>query len=182
MSIRRWKGGWQVRVRPFPEFTVPTKAAAERIELDLKLRKKLGHLYIEKPRTFGDELDALLERKKAMGGRRGELRPATLAFYEQSLGPWEPLRDVALPSLRRATVEDHVAKRAKYAPVAARNELQFAKAALRAAESRGQQVDAGIYAIEPIHHEAVEGQVLELDQLDAIASWMQERIKIGRAQ
>ena len=45
MAIRkRGKGRWQVRVRPFPEVTVPTREAAETIELDLKLRAKLGHL------------------------------------------------------------------------------------------------------------------------------------------
>ena len=35
MAIRkRGKGRWQVRVRPFPEVTVPTKEAAETVELD----------------------------------------------------------------------------------------------------------------------------------------------------
>lgn len=177
MSIRKWKGGWQVRVRPFPEVTVPTKTAAETIDLDLRLRKKLGHLYVEKPRTFGEELDARLERKRSMGGRRGKLRPATVSFYEQCVAPWEPLRGIQLPNLRRAVVEDHVAARAAAAPVAARNELQFAKAALREAESRGQQVDVGIFSIDAIHHEAGEGQALELDQLDAIAAWLPERVK-----
>lgn len=177
MSIRRWKGGWQVRVRPFPEVSVPTKGAAETIELDLRLRKKLGQLYVEKPRTFGEELDAHLERKRSMGGRRGKLRPSTLAFNEQCRKPWNPLDDTLLPNLRRALVEDHVMARARAAPVAARNELQFAKAALHAAESRGQQVDVGIFAIEAIHHEPIEGRALELDGLDAIAAWMPERIK-----
>ena len=56
MAIRkRGPGRWQVRVRPFPEMTVPTKTAAETVELDLKLRKKLGHLHQEKPARFGDE-------------------------------------------------------------------------------------------------------------------------------
>ncbi len=68
VSVRKWKNGWQVRVRPFSEVTLPTKSAAETIDLDLRLRKKLGHLYIEKPRTFGEELAATLERKRAMGG------------------------------------------------------------------------------------------------------------------
>lgn len=77
----------------------------------------------------------------------------------------------------RALVEDHTMARAKVAPVAARNELQFARAALRAAESRGQQVDVGIFAIEAIHHEPAEGIALALDELDAIAAWLPERIK-----
>ena len=177
MAIRkRGKGRWQVRVRPFPEMTLPTKEAAETVELDLKLRLKLGHLYQEKPTTFGEELDARFERKQAMGGKRGQLRPATVRFYAQSVKPWEPLRDVPIPNLRRALVEDHIAARAKVAPTAARNELEFAKAALREAASRGQLVDPGIFEIEPIRTETREAVALELEQLYEIASFMPERI------
>ena len=66
MAIRkRGRGHWQVRVRPFPDMTLPTKEAAETVELDLKLRVKLGHLYREKPVTLGQELDGYLARKSA---------------------------------------------------------------------------------------------------------------------
>lgn len=176
MSVRKWGNGWQVRVRPFPEVTVPTKAAAETVELDLRLRRKLGQLYVEKPTTLGEELDRHLQRKATLGGKRGKLRPRSLEFVKQNVAPWEPLRDVLIPNLRRAAVEDHVLARAASAPVAARNELQELKTALHAAQSRGQQVDAGIFAIDPIRHEAAEGIALELDELDAIAAWMPERL------
>lgn len=177
MAIRKHGAGWQVRVKPFPEVTVPNKTAAETVELDLKLRKKLGHLYREKPTTFGAELHARLERKQAMGGRRGKLRPATERFYTQNVAPWEPLFNVLVPNLRRALVEDHVSARALVAPTAARNELQFAKAALRDAESRGQMVDPGIFQIDPIRVEPAEGVALELDRLYELASHLPERIK-----
>jgi integrase len=62
------------------------------------------------------------------------------------------------------------------APTAARNELQFVKAALRDAASRGQLVDPGIFQIEPIRVEAREAVALELEQLYEIASFMPERI------
>jgi integrase len=55
--------------------------------------------------------------------------------------------------------------------------LQELKTGLRAAQSRGQQVDPGILAIEPVRHEAIEGIALELDDLDGIAAWMPERVK-----
>jgi integrase len=178
MAIRkRGKGRWQVRVRPFPELTVPTREAAVTVELDLKLRLKLGHLYREKPTTLGDELDGYLERKIAMGGKSGPLRPTSVAFLEQSTKPWEPRRHVPIPNLRRAMVEDHVAARAAVAPVAAANELELLKACLRAAASRGQAVDPGIFEIAPIRHEPAEGVALELAQLHEIASTMPERIK-----
>jgi len=178
MAIRkRGKGHWQVRVRPFPDMTVPTREAAQTIELDLKLRAKLGHLYREKPVTLGQELDGYLARKAAMGGRRGPLRPKSIAFLQQSAKPWEPLRKVLVPNLRRAMVEDRVAARAAVAPVAAANELELLKACLRAAASRGQSVDPGIFAIAPVCHEPVEGVALELEQLHEIASTMPERIK-----
>ena len=88
MAIRkRGKGRWQVRVRPFPEVTVPTKEAAETLELDLRLRAKLGHLYREKPTRLGDELDGLLQRKTTMGGKRGPLRPAGVRYYQECVSP-----------------------------------------------------------------------------------------------
>jgi integrase len=178
MAIRkRGKGRWQVRVRPFPEVTVPTKEAAHTVELDLKLRLKLGHLYREKPTTLGDELDGLLERKKSMGGKLGPLRPAGIRYYRDCVRPWAPLRDTPIPALRRRQVEDHIAGRAAVAPTAARNELQFLKAALRAAQSRGQQVDVGIFEIDPIRVEAREGQALEYEELLSLASWLPERVQ-----
>jgi integrase len=178
MAIRkRGKGRWQVRVRPFPEVTLPTKEAAETVELDLKLRLKLGHLYREKPTTLGDELDGMFERKKSMGGKRGPLRQAGVRHYQDCVRPWEPLRDTPIPTLRRREVEDHVAARAAVAPTAARNELQFLKAALRAAQSRGQQVDIGIFEIDPIRVEAREGQALDYEELLTLASWLPERIQ-----
>lgn len=178
MAIRkRGKGRWQVRVRPFPEITVPTKEAAETVELDLKLRAKLGHLYREKPTKLGDELDGLLQRKLTMGGKRGPLRPAGVRYYQDCVRPWEPLRNTPVPALRRRQVEDHIAARAAVAPTAARNELQFLKAALRAAQSRGQQVDVGIFEIDPIRVEPQEGQALEYEELLGLASWLPERVK-----
>lgn len=178
MAIRkRGKGRWQVRVRPFPEITVPTKEAAETVELDLKLRIKLGHLYRERPTSLGDELDGLLRRKMTMGGKRGPLRPAGVRYYQDCARPWEPLRDTPVPALRRRQIEDHIAARAAVAPTAARNELQFIKAALRAAQSRSQQVDSEIFEIEPVRVEPQEGLVLEYGELVGLASWLPERIK-----
>lgn len=178
MAIRkRGKGRWQVRVRPFPEITVPTRQAAETVELDLKLRAKLGHLYREKPTKLGDELDGLLRRKKTMGGKRGPLRPAGVRYYQDCVRPWEPLRNTPVPALRRKQVEDHIAGRAAVASTSARNELQFLKAALRAAQSRGQQVDVGIFEIDPIRVEPQEGQALDYDELLGLASWLPERVK-----
>jgi integrase len=178
MAIRkRGKTRWQVRVRPFPEITVPTRQAAETVELDLKLRAKLGHLYREKPTKLGDELDGLLQRKMTMGGKRGPLRPAGVRYYQDCVRPWEPLRNTPVPALRRRQVEDHIAARAAVAPTAARNELQYLKAALRAAQSRGQQVDVGIFEIDPIRVEAREGLALEYGELLRLASWLPERVK-----
>ena len=178
MAIRkRGKGRWQVRVRPFPEMTLPSREAAQTVELDLKLRLKLGHLYREKATMLGDELDGLLERKKSMGGKRGPLRPAGVRYYQDCVRPWEPLRDTPVPALRRRQVEDHIASRAAIAPTAARNELQFLKSALRTAQSRGQQVDAGIFEIDPIRVEAREGQALEYNELLGLASWLPQRVQ-----
>ena len=177
MSIRKRGSGYQVRVSPFPDLTVPTKTAAQTVELDLKLRLKLGHLYQEKPSSLGAELDGHIDRKRSMGGRHGRLRPRSVEFYEQSAKAWWPLRQILVPNLRRAVVEDRVAARAATAPVAAGNELALLKACLRDAASRGQVVDLGIFEIPTLAHEPAEGVALEPAQLDEIASWLPERIK-----
>ena len=41
---KRGKNAYQVRVRPFPAQTVPTKEAAEKLKIDLLLRKSMGDL------------------------------------------------------------------------------------------------------------------------------------------
>lgn len=176
MAIRKRTTGWQVRVKPFPEITVPTKTAAETVELDLKLRKKLGHLYQEKPVSFGDELDASIERRVAVGGRRGKLRPKSVAFIEQTAAGLKPLRNVMIPNLRRALVEDAIAKRAKVAPTSAANELELIKTTLRGAQSRGQTVDPGIFEIPAVRVEPTEGVALTYERLLDIASFMPGRV------
>lgn len=177
MAIRKRVTGWQVRVRPFPEVTVPTKTAAETVELDLKLRKKLGHLYQEKPVTFGAELDGAIARKVAVGGRNGALRPKTIEFLHQTAAGLKPFRDILIPNLRRALVEDGIAKRAVVAPTSAANELELIKTTLRAAASRGQTVDPGIFEISPVRVEPAEGVALPYERLLDIASFMPERVQ-----
>jgi len=176
MSIRKRGDGWQVRVAPFSDKTVPTRAIAERVERTLKERKALGDLYIEDPTTLGDELDLHMERKQ-LGGRRGKLRPRSIEFVAQNLRPWQPLRDVAIPNLRRAIVEDHVRARARVAPVAARNELAELKAALRDAQARGQRVDPSIFTLELGRTNPRLGRALTIDDLDAIEAHMPARVK-----
>jgi hypothetical protein len=52
VSIRkRGKQAYQVRIAPFPAQTVPTLAAAEKLELDLKTRRSLGDMYEAPPIT-----------------------------------------------------------------------------------------------------------------------------------
>lgn len=177
MSIRKHGSGWQVRVRPFPERTLPTKQAAVTYELDLRLKKRLGHLHQERPTTLGAELVGTIERKQAMGGRRGPLRPASVRSLEEARKPWAPFFDTPIPNLYRAPLEDHLAARAAVAPVAARNERQLLHQALRAAASRGQRVDPSIFEIPPVRHDPEEGLALEYEQLQELASWMPERIK-----
>lgn len=170
---QRGTRSWQVRVEPFRAVTLPTREAAETVELELKLRKKLGHLYQEKPLTLGEELDGFLDRTATPN----RYRPKSEEWLVRSLRPWGPLRDVALPALRRALVEDHITRRARKAPVAAGNELQVLKRALRQAASRGQNVDPGIFEIPAPRARVREGVALTLDQLDELQSWMPEHIK-----
>jgi integrase len=174
MSIRRRGArGWQVRVAPFPAKTLPTKTAAEKYELELLLRRSEGDRYVEKPTTLGQEIESWIDRKRA----RSDTRPATLRFYEQSARVWMEFAHVPVPALRRAPVEDFIAKRAAEHRRAAKNELEFLKRLLRDSRGRGQRVDEGVLAIEPIAHVPREGKALSVDELYELASWTPEHSK-----
>lgn len=180
MSIRkRAKGQYQVRVRPFGAQTVPTKEAAEKLELDLMLRRSMGDLYEEAPHTLVEELDAFEQRKKALGGRRGPLTARGIEFVERSGKLWrkEPLASTTLPALRRAAIEDVIARRAAAHPRSAKNELEHLKAVLREARSRGQRVEPAIFDIPPVGHEPRSGRALTVDALYELSSWFPEHVR-----
>jgi integrase len=170
---RRGPRAWQVRVAPFPAKTLPTKAAAEKYELELLLRRSEGDRYVEKATALGEEIAAWLDRKRA----RSDTRPATMRFYEQSSLIWKEFEGAPVPAVRRAPVEDFIAKRAAAHRRAAKNELEFLKRVLRDARCRGQRVDEGVLAIEPISHVPREGRALTVDELYELASWTAEYSK-----
>jgi integrase len=173
MSIRR-RGprSYQVRVANLPAQTVPTRADAERLELDLRRRLALGELYQEKPRTLRQEFDAFLSRARI--GRAGGDR--TFEFYERSARIWERFGDRPVSTLRRAEVEDFVTGRAAEHARSAKNELELLKRVLRNAKERGQRVDASLFAIPPIKHRPRRGRALTVSELYELASWFPEYI------
>ncbi len=173
MSIRkRGARSYQVRVDPFPAQTVPTKDAAERLELDLKLRKIGGSASPEPATTLGQEIDGYLARLRAAGG----LRPRSIEFYEQKAKVWKPLRGVRVSALRRVQVEDFIVKRASEHPRSALDELQFLKRVLGEARDRGQRVDDALFGIKPIKHAARRGRALGVEELYELASWFPEHV------
>jgi integrase len=173
MSIRKNKNAYQVRVYGFRSVTVPTRKAAEKVELDLKLRRSLGELYDEAETTLGDEIDGFLAWKRAAAA----LSDAGYRHLEWSAKVWVPFRDTRISQLRRVEIEDHITTRAASHRRSAKNELVFLKAVLRRASSRGQRVDERILTIEPIRHVAREGIALTPDQLNVLASVMPERLR-----
>jgi len=181
VSIRkRRRGAYQVRVHPFPAQTVPTREAAEALELDLKLRRSLGDLYEEPAATLREAIDGYVERKVTFGGRRGPLRPKSIEFLNRSLKIWiddASLARTLLAQLRRAPIEDLVLRRARAHPRSAKNELEQLKAVLREARSRGQRVDVGILDIPPVTHQARRGRALTVNELYELASWFPENVK-----
>lgn len=173
MSIRkRGPRSYQVRVTPFPAQTVPTREAAERLELDLKLRKVGGVAAPERPTTLGDEIDGFLSRLRAAGG----LRPRSVEFYEQKAKVWKPLRGHRVSALRRVQVEDFLVERASEHPRSAIDELQFLKRVLREARDRGQRVDDAVLSIKPVKHAPRRGRALTVEELYELASWFPEHV------
>jgi integrase len=181
MSVRRrGKRSYEVRVRPFPSRYAPTREAAQKLELDLMLRRSMGDLYEPPSITLGDAIAEHLERKKAVGGRRGKLRPRTVEFNERSAKLWtsnEQLAATRLPALPRRDIEDMIVARAKEHPRSAKNELEFLKAVLRGARARGHRLDPLLLEIPTIGHEARSGRAITVDELYELASWFPEHVK-----
>src|SRR6185503_9401478 len=97
VSIRkRGARSYQVRVSPFPAQTVPTRDAAEKLELDFKLRRSLGEPYDGQALTLGEAIDGTLARIEAMRGPRSK----TTEFNRRSAKFWTPLRATKVPMLR----------------------------------------------------------------------------------
>jgi integrase len=166
---RRGKQAYQVRVAPFPAQTVPTRQAAEKVELDLKLRRSTGELYVERSRTLGEELDSFINRVRASG--RGD---RTIEFYERSARVWRPFRSKQVGALRRPEVEDFITDRAAAHGRSAKNELELLKRVLGEAKARGQKVDLAVLAIPPIKHQARRGRALTVPELWELAAWFPE--------
>jgi integrase len=149
---------------------VATREAAERLELELKLRKVGGAAAPEPPTSLGEEIDGFLARLAAAGG----LRPRSMEFYEQKAKVWKPLRRSRVSALRRRQVEDFIVARAANHPRSALDELQFLKRVLREAEDRGQRVDQAVLRIKLRNHAAKRGRALTVEQLYELASWFPE--------
>ena len=174
MSIRkRGPRSYQVRVGRLPARTVPTRADAERLELELRRRLALGELYQEKPRTLSQEFIAFLGRAR-IGRDEGD---RTVEFYERSARIWAKFGDRPVATLRRAEVEDFITARAAQHPRSAKNELELLKRVLRGAKDRGQTVDPALLAIPPIKHRARRGRALSVRELYELASWFPEHAR-----
>jgi integrase len=174
MSIRkRGPRSYQVLVAPFPAKTLPTRAAAEKHELDLKLKKSAGNLYEASPVTLGEAIDGTLERIGATRDRRAK----TIAYNDQSSKFWEPLRAIRVRDLRRAKIEDMILVRAQAHPRSAKNELEFLKRVLHDAKGRGQRFEEAILEITPVKHRPRRGKALTVIELHDLASWCPEQTK-----
>lgn len=167
-------------MRPFGSRYAPTRESAEKLELDLKLRRSMGDLYEAPAITLARAIAEYLERRKQLGGRNGRLRPRSVEFLERSAKLWKSdatLAGTRLPALRRGMIEDVLAPRAAAHPRSAHNELQFLKAVLRDARARGHRVDPLLLEVPAVRHEARAGRALTVDELYELASWFPEHVK-----
>jgi integrase len=174
MSIRR-RGprSYQVRVGNLPAQTVPTRADAERLEIDLRRRVSMGELYEEPQRTLAEEITSLLARLRAG-------RPAcdrTVEFNERSSRIWTRFGQRRMSTLRRSEIQDFIYARAAVHPRSAKNELEFLKRVLQEAKGRGQRIDPALFLIPPVKHRARRGRALNVSELYELAAWFPDHVK-----
>jgi integrase len=176
VAVSNRNGKWVVRVKPLPQVTLPrgaTKATALKVELDLKLRLRLGESYEAQTVPLGEAIESYIRRRASTG----MLKDRTVEYLDRSAAIWKPWRNVPLNRLRRAELEDFIAARADHHPASAKYELNFLKAVLRDAGSRNQRFDEAILKIPPIRHNPKDPVFLTPDEVNAIASWMPNHIR-----
>ena len=174
MSIRKHGPSWQVRL-PGEKARggFPTRAVAQRYELNRKLARSLGDLHDEPPITVGEMLDGCLHRWQA----RKQPARNTVARAVQCLGLWKrEFGDRLLPQLSLVEAEDTIIARAAEHPNSAKKELEWLKRSLRDARRRGQSFDLGLLEIDPITVTSRVGIALDLDELDRVGSWFPEHL------
>jgi hypothetical protein len=174
MSVTRTpKGGWTIRVRPFPQQTLPPgtpKATAHALELDLKLRKKLGENYQPTDITLEHAIKDFLRLRLSQGA----IRPRSVEALEREAKAWKPFYGHKLGMLRRPELEDFIYDRAAYHRRSAKNELEFLKRVLKLARDRGHSFADNLLGIPPIQHKPRVGQAARKDVVLEIVSWMPE--------
>ncbi len=82
-----------------------------------------------------------------------------------------------VPTLRRAPVEDFIAKRAAEHRRAAKNELEFLKRVLRDARGRGQRVDEGVWRSSRSRTWRARARRSRSTSCTSLASWTPEHSK-----
>lgn len=174
MSIqKRGRGRYLVRWPGFKSVVLPSREAAEQLELHYKLSARLGELYEDAETTLGEEIESYIAWKETAG----DIRPRTLEYLNRSAAFWKPHRGKRCSQLRRAELEDAIVERARNHPRSAKNELELLKAVLRRAHERGQRIDGRILRIPAIRHTAREGIALTAEELHELASWFPESHK-----
>ena len=167
-NIRKRGTAWQVRGGPAGTTrTFFAQRDARTYLADLESRRRLGHLYRERPERFGEFAQAWL-------GRQTGIAAKTRKSYGNSLRLLQPLDTLYLNEVTTSTVDDLIAGLARKTPASAGMALGLCKRVLRAARERGQTIDKGVLRIRSPKHTTRPGRFLTWEEIREIASWMPE--------
>lgn len=173
IQVRRTKQGerrYRARVPGMGSRTFDFKADAKTWGLEQERRRSLGELYVAPAESFGAELDGLLSRETG-------LRPKTEKDRQEIAKLLSPFRAALMSTLRRAQVEDEIARIARRAPRQAQRALALTKRVVRSAKARGQAVDEQIMDIPAPRHSSREGRALGYEEQWEIAGRMPDYIR-----
>jgi hypothetical protein len=150
---------------------------AQAFKVDVERRHQAGILYQAPPERFGEVAQAWLDRFVIGAAGHVRPRPKTIRVAEDCLRYLAPLNDLAVERIRRAHVEDLLARIATHAPRRAEMTLSQLKRVLKSAEDRGQQVDRAIYGIRIAKADEREPRFLTWDEAEELESWMSEYVR-----
>jgi integrase len=173
MSIRKRGKTHQVRLPGERPRSFPTRAAAEKYELDRKLARSLGDLHDVEPIQFVEAMYGYFQRWQVNKQPRLSTVDRALdafKFLEREFGP------LLLNQIGLVLAEDAFYNYAAEHPNAAKKSMEWFKRTLRDARRRGQKFDLALLEMDPIRVVSRRGIALDVDQLDRLGSWFPEHL------
>lgn len=142
----------------------PRRKDAERLRIEIERKLVLGELHEQPSETFGDYVEAYLERHGARA------QASTVQRYRETLPRLATITDVRLDALTVPMVDDLVVAIAKKTPRQSEMGLRLIKMVVRDARRRGLRVQDAVLDVRAINRPPKERRFLTWSEVELLAA------------